>query len=86
MKPKGHQSWGYSGLSVLGCELSKAPFEEITFLQEECALKERLNNYEAFNFKGTQVHASTAGDWLIEALFALTGISIALCQGIQKEK
>lgn len=68
------------------CELGKARFEEITFHRDKCALEEGLNNYEAFNFKGTQVHASRAGDWLIEALFALSGISIALCQVIEKEK
>lgn len=43
-------------------ELRKGPFEEIIFCGERCALKERLNNYEAFNFKSPQVHASTAGD------------------------
>ena len=55
-------------------------------LQRNVLYRKRLNNYVAFNFKGTQIHASTADDWLIKALFALSGIPIALSQVIEKGK
>lgn len=47
--------------------------------------QERLNNKLSF-FKGTQICASIASDWLIKALFALSGIPIALRQVIENEK
>lgn len=55
------------------------------FPAEKCALKESFNNDVASVLKGTQVCASTSGDWLKEALFAPPGILIALSQVIEKE-
>lgn len=78
--------WVYFKFEKISVNWGSLRQKRSVFLAEECALQERLNKYVAFNFKGTQVHASTASDWLIKALFAVSGIPIALSQVIEKKK
>lgn len=51
-----------------------------------CLAGKAEQQHTASNFKGTKVHAFTACDWLIKALFALSGIPIALSQVIEMKR
>lgn len=80
--------WSLAVIGSISCVKEYQWVEKSSLTRDQFFLqkKERLNNHIASNFKGTQVHASTAGDWLIKALFALSGIPIALSQVIEKGK